>query len=117
MTEPAADLARTLAELESRLTVRDQIALDEWGHRKQLSTQILDSFFYVNKYLLIGFGVIFLIETGIVLWLGVTYKRIFETKVLIALVSAITVQFGAIALGVSNWLFPKSRAEKAPERN
>jgi hypothetical protein len=111
---PRATLARTLADVESELSIRDEIARDEWQLRKELSREILSSFFYVNRYLLLGLGAIFFIETAMIAFTPNSgYKRILETKVLIALVSAITVQFGAIAFGVSTWLFPKSRSEKS----
>ncbi|GJD47514.1 hypothetical protein OPKNFCMD_0222 [Methylobacterium crusticola] len=97
-------------DFEKDLSFTETMARAEWDHRKRLSASILSAFTRVN----IGILLIVCIMYGVDTWVAVSsdkpdLQRTIDAKVVMTLIGATTVQFGAISLGVSNWLFPKGK--------
>lgn len=104
-------LSADIADVEAQFDFRTQIAQEEWDHRKTLSKEIMGSFLTVNILVLKAVAFIFFLDLLLLdAKLISPGDRLIDTKVLIAIVSAITVQFGAIAFAVAAWLFPKTGA-------
>ena len=83
---------------------------DEWSHRKRLSDKILGAFITLNSVIAGGVLLIYLIELALVSEKIISPdSRVIDQKIFITLISATTVQFGAIAFAVSKWLFPDIR--------
>ncbi len=99
-----------LEQAEKDLSFTEGMKRDEWEHRKRVSGIIVGAFRTINVIILIMVSLMFLIESVLVYNLPSPYVRVVDSKTIMALIGATTVQFGAIALGVSNWLFPRKRS-------
>jgi hypothetical protein len=101
-------LLADLKKQEEKIAIVD-IATEEWHHRKKLSQDIIQAFIWVNFAVIGGICVIYVLEMVLIISKSLDYKyRIIDQKVIISIITATTVQFGAISLGVSSWLFPRS---------
>lgn len=87
------------------------LAADLHNHRKQIADKIIDVFITMNRYVAYMICGAVVIDTFIILvapLLNVKSERLIDQKIIIALISALTVQLGAIAVIVISWLFPKN---------
>ena len=103
------DLGRqSVEEFESKLTVRDRLDLAELNLRSEIAQKIIAEFIRAN-YAIIGFLLAIFATESLFLFFGRLEpgNRIIGSNVIMALIGATTVQFGAIALLVSQWLFPR----------
>jgi hypothetical protein len=99
--------AAVVAAVES-LSVQEKIDLAELELRSEIARNIIRQFVRVNLWVLSIVAVVFLIDTLFTyLKLMEAKDRIVDSKVVMAIIGATTVQFGAIAFAVSQWLFPK----------
>lgn len=105
------DLGRqSVEEFESKLTVRDQLDLAELKLRSEIAQKIIAEFIRANYAILLFLLIIFAIESLFLLFEKLQPNgRIINASVITTLIGATTVQFGAIALLVSQWLFPKNK--------
>lgn len=103
------DLGRqSVEEFESKLTVRDRLDLAELNLRSEIAQKIIAEFIRAN-YAIISFLLAIFAVESLFLFFGRLEpgNRIIGSNVIMALIGATTVQFGAIALLVSQWLFPR----------
>lgn len=94
-------------DLEKDLSIQEHLSLEEWELRKDIAKKIIRTFVTANLVVLAAIAAMFV--SDVVFICGNTIKpseRLIESKVIIAMISALTVQLGAIALAVSKWLFP-----------
>lgn len=98
-----------LKSTENGLSLVETLQVDEWEHRKKISGDVVDAFKSINMIILGIVMFMFLAESAIVCLKSESYTRVVDAKTVMSLIAATTVQFGAIALGVSNWLFPKRK--------
>jgi hypothetical protein len=102
-------IKENLASVEKRLSVHDEIAMDQWQLRKQMIQNVMTTFKWVNLFVVVGVIVVFTVDQVVVFRkLGPVEFRIINSNVIIALIGGTTVQLGAIALAVSRWLFPSA---------
>jgi hypothetical protein len=93
--------------IDDHMKVRaDKREEEHWELRKKFINEILGIFIKANIVVLLCVGIAIAID----IWNGnvtAAYadKRIFDKDVLLGLIASTTVQLGAIALAVSNWLF------------
>jgi len=105
--EGRAAVIDAIHELEN-LTVRERIDLAELQLRSEIARRIIRQFLKVNGYVLAFIAVLFLIDEFNLYTKTVdASSRIITANVIMAVIGATTVQFGAIAFAVSQWLFPK----------
>ena len=90
------------------MSVQDRLRIGESTLRNELARKIIRTFVAVNSavlLLIIAFGVS---DTILVVHKFVgPNERLITTQILLAIIGATTVQLGAIAITLSNWLFPK----------
>src|SRR4051794_20449307 len=84
------------------------IETEEWFLRKEVTQKIVTSFIVVNVAVILMICAIFVVDT-IQIWHGFikSTERLITEKILITVIGATTVQFGAIAVSISSWLFKK----------
>jgi hypothetical protein len=79
---------------------------DVWDFKKDMAAKIMRHTLRLNGWLVVALIAIFATEMSFIYQGKLTESaRILNNGVLLALISAITVQVGAIAYAVSNWLF------------
>ena len=91
------------------ISVQDKIALDEARTRKWVAIAIVTAFIFVNGAVLWGIWQVFLTDIDLLTRSGSAFKasdRIVTTNLLISLVSATTVQLGALIVLIGKYLFP-----------
>ena len=105
-----SDDGRAVIEsFESRLSFRELLDREQWDLRKRLANSIMTTFLWINGVvlaLIIGIYItdcIFLSRGTIT-----SGERVIETKVIMSVIGATTIQLGAIAISLSRWLFPKA---------
>jgi hypothetical protein len=88
-------------------TVEEEIALSEAALRQDVAATIVRTFIKVNGVVLAIVAVTFASDCAL-LFLGkiAPADRIVSTNLLIALISATTVQLGSIALSMGKYVFP-----------
>lgn len=92
------------------MSVQDRLLITESSLRNELARKIIKTFVAVNSavlLLIIAFGV-----SDAVLVINKIInanERLITTQVLLTVIGATTVQLGAIAVTLSNWLFPKTK--------
>lgn len=98
--------------IEADLSIRDRLDWKEGQLRDDIAKKITKAFIIVNL------GVLILVLLGAILdhWFIANQlikgtERLVTTPLLMSVVGATTVQLGAVALAMSNWLFPKSKHE------
>ena len=97
------------AVLPTALPVDDQIQIDMMKLRKKVSREITALFVSANKWMLIGLGAIYLVQSVLELTGHQTPNdRIIDSTVIKTLIGATTVQLGAIALSMARFLFPST---------
>jgi hypothetical protein len=110
VARPQKNALEEVKRLESNLSFDEEMAKDEWEHRKAISSEIISAFKVIN-FVIVGLVAIFFVVDIIVTLNRPEYApfKTVDAKTLMTLIGATTVQLGAIALGVSNWLFPKRK--------
>lgn len=90
------------------LSVQERIDLAELELRSEIARNIIRQFVRVNLAVLAIIALIFIVdEINTYLKLIAASERIIDSKIIMTIIGATTVQFGAIAFAVSQWLFPK----------
>jgi spore maturation protein SpmA len=102
-----------VSNIEKDLSFREHLDLQEWNLRRNLATTIMNTFLTINGTVL-ALVIIMYISDTVFLAKGIIQSsdRIIETKVIISIIGATTIQLGAIALALSQWLFPKNEASR-----
>lgn len=106
--QPNAEIRRLLKSTEAGLSITEQIKQEDAHHRRKVSDFIVKAFILINVAILFIVLVIFAVESYILINYNKDYNRIIDSKAIMTLIGATTVQFGAMALAVSSWLFPKN---------
>ena len=104
-----SDIGRaTVTEAAANITVRERLDIEEWELRKTITTSIMNRFVTVNVSVLIIIAIIYIIDLFYIFHKVITpADRVITSNIIIAIIGATTVQFGAIAFAISQWLFPK----------
>jgi hypothetical protein len=94
----------SLTEVASHFSIEQE----EWHLRRDVTRKIIFSFIVVNIAVLVMICSMFTVDT--VLIYKATMKsadRLITEKIIITVIAATTVQFGAIAVSISAWLFKR----------
>jgi hypothetical protein len=101
--------------IESELTVRNILDLEEWKLRKETAKTIIRAFVVVNFSVLVLVLILYITDVFFIYTSKIDPSgRLINSNVIISIVGATTVQFGAVAIAVSNWLFPKGSLIEHP---
>ena len=93
---------------ESELSFREHLDLQEWDLRKNLAKSIMNTFLWINGVVLILVIAIYIVDSMFLANKIIqSNERIIETKVIVSIIAATTIQLGAITVSLSRWLFPK----------
>jgi hypothetical protein len=110
---PPARAGTARARLEENISLEEvasafSIEQEEWLLRKEVTQKIIRSFIVVNIAVLLMIIVMFGVDT-ILIGYGVekSIDRLITEKILMSVIGATTVQFGAIAVSISTWLFKR----------
>lgn len=84
------------------------IEQEEWFLRKEITQKVILSFIIVNVAVLLLISAIFIVDT-VLISKGIikSAERLVTEKIIMTVIGATTVQFGAIAVSVSTWLFKR----------
>lgn len=107
LEEGRAAVAAAVAAVEN-LSVKEKIDLAELELRSEIARNIIKQFVRVNLCVLAMVVVVFLFD-ALLVYRDVIHAndRIINSNVVMTIIGATTVQFGAIAFAVSQWLFPR----------
>jgi hypothetical protein len=95
-------------KLEAGLSFRENLDLQEWTLRKTIATTVMTTFLWVNCIVLALIIGMYVVDTVFIANGKIQHNdRIIETKVIMSIIGATTIQLGAIAFALSQWLFPK----------
>jgi hypothetical protein len=84
------------------------IEQEEWLLRKEITQKIINSFIIVNVVVLLLIFIMFVVDTCLISHQVIkSGERLITEKIIITVIGATTVQFGAIAVSISTWLFKK----------
>ncbi len=104
--EPTTDLN---VEVDKFVPVVDRIALGDLGIRERFAGTMLVLFVATNAFVLAALGVLFWFDhQQLAAGLIAPDERIVDTRVVIALLGATTVQLGAVIYTMSRAIFPLS---------
>jgi hypothetical protein len=102
---------KAVEEYNSILTVRDRLDIAELELRSEMAKQIMKYFIKVNFLVLLTVLLVFGADSFFLYWRAIDpVNRIITANVVISIIGATTLQFGAIAFLVSQWLFAKGNA-------
>jgi hypothetical protein len=105
--EGRAAVAAAVAAVEN-LSVQEKIDLAELELRSEIARNIIRQFVRVNLCVLAIVALVFLFDEWYVYSKLISASdRIIDSKIIMTIIGATTVQFGAIAFAVSQWLFPR----------
>ncbi len=109
MTPPDRTVGLSLAEAEFH-PVADRIALSDARVRANISYAIIAAFLVVNLATLLGLYLIYNSDAAeLRTKLVAPDQRVINTRVVIALLGATTVQLGSMAVIMAKYLFPLPR--------
>lgn len=96
----------SLEEVASEFSIEQE----EWLLRKEVTQKIIRSFIVVNIAVVGLIFIIFTVDT-ILISIGTVKgtERLITEKIILSVIAATTVQFGAIAVSVSTWLFKRKK--------
>jgi hypothetical protein len=112
------DGKEVVAKLESQLSFRESLDLKESELRREIASKVMSTFLTINGavflfVLLVFIADVFLIAKGRLS----SADRSVDAKVIISIVGATTIQLGAIAFSLSQWLFPKHDKTKVDNKS
>ena len=98
----------TLAKVE--VSVQDRVLINESALRTELARKIIKTFVGVNSAVLTLVVACAISDVVLLAHKFVSAnERLITTQVIRTIIGATTVQLGAIAITLSNWLFPKPK--------
>ena len=83
----------------------------EHALREFISKKVTGAFLIINFTMLGLIAVIYAMDTYLLIS-GISSERLIDTKVIMTLIGATTVQLGTFMLGIGAWLFPKLKDKK-----
>jgi hypothetical protein len=104
---PSTSPASLTSEVETFLSVADQIALGDHEIRRRFAFYIIGLFVGANVFVMIGLGVAFWQDcVQMAAKLIKPSDRIIDSKVAMTLLGATTVQLGTVIYTITNAIFP-----------
>lgn len=102
--------AKTLslnAEIETFAPVADQIALGDLAIRQRFATTVAGLFVIANLFVMVGLYFLYLNDCTLLAQKQITPdQRIIDSKVVMALLAATTVQLGTVIFTIAKAIFP-----------
>lgn len=107
MVEALGEVKYLDSEINGFVSVADRIALRDLGIRERFAGTMLVLFVATNAFVLAALGVLFWFDhQQLAAGLVSAADRIVDTRVVIALLGATTVQLGAVIYTMSRAIFP-----------
>jgi hypothetical protein len=106
---------KVVATFESQLSFRETLDLRESDLRQAIASNVVSTFLWINGAVFLFVIIVFIADSVlIVTGLLPSSDRIIDGRVIISINVATTIQLGAVAFSLSQWLFPRIEKRSYP---